>query len=159
MPRPKGKAASSPKSTGPKAEGVSPYFRDVFARRPKLLWTRSNKQLLKMWLKDHPEHGEVPGNVKAGLANIKSVLRSKAHASDAMGDSAAPVAAAIADAPLAAADAVDNVNAVDTGLEKLEIMIDECMNMARELGIKKVDDILRALRIARRQVVWKLGED
>ncbi len=158
MPRPKGKSASSMKNAGPKAEGVSPYFRDVFARRPKLLWTRSNKQLLKMWLKDHPEHEQVPGNVKAGLANIKSVLRSKAHAHDAMAGPAAPAMAAVAEAPLPT-DAVDNVNAVDSGLEKLEIMIDECMNMARELGIKKVDDILRALRIARRQVVWKLGED
>src|SRR5882762_6570294 len=66
--------ASSGRGKG-KGEGIATYFRPIFNANPKLLKTRSNKELLERWLSDHPGHKEVPNNVKTGLANVKSVLR------------------------------------------------------------------------------------
>src|SRR5690242_12839317 len=58
-------------------ETVSGYFRRVVKENPKLLRVRSNQALLDRWLQDHPGEQEVPKQVKAGLMNVKSVLRSK----------------------------------------------------------------------------------
>src|SRR5436190_23302772 len=58
-------------------ETTAGYFRRVLQENPRLLYERSNKKLLQRWLKDHPGHTVVPKKVKANLANLKSVLRSK----------------------------------------------------------------------------------
>ena len=58
-------------------ESTAGYFRKVFEEKPQWLNERSNKKLLKRWLADHPGQTEVPTSVKANLANLKSVLRSK----------------------------------------------------------------------------------
>src|ERR1700747_2060583 len=58
-------------------ETTAGYFRKVFQENPKLLTERSNKKLLQRWLADHPGETTVPKKVKANLANLKSVLRSK----------------------------------------------------------------------------------
>jgi hypothetical protein len=70
-------AAAAVGPTKKNGETVTAYFRKVFAKNPKLLDSRSNDELLKRWLDDHPEQTEVPKNIKANLANLKSVLRSK----------------------------------------------------------------------------------
>src|SRR3954465_7716544 len=62
---------------GGKGESVAAYFRKVFAENPRLLKERSNDELFRRWLADHPGHEEVPQNVKTSLQNIKSVLRNK----------------------------------------------------------------------------------
>src|ERR1700730_13981694 len=65
-------------SNGEKSgESIAGYFRTIFKENPKLLKGRSNEELLRRWLTDHPEYNEVPPNVKSSLSNIKSVLRSK----------------------------------------------------------------------------------
>src|SRR4051794_29512653 len=56
-------------------ESVAGYFRKIFAQNPRLLKERSNEELFRRWLADHPDHTEVPEKVKTGLQNIKSVLR------------------------------------------------------------------------------------
>src|ERR1700675_2952530 len=58
-------------------ESVAGYFRGLHKENPGLFRERSNDKLLQRWLQDHPGVKEVPKNVKTGLANIKSVLRSK----------------------------------------------------------------------------------
>src|SRR5262245_54348235 len=58
-------------------ESIAGYFRNVFKENPKLLKERSNDELYRRWLADHPGHAEVPPNVKVGLQNIKGVLRQK----------------------------------------------------------------------------------
>ena len=161
MPRPKGKPNSSGTGAGVKAEGVAPYFRKIFNTHRKLLRTRSNEQVLKMWEEDHPQYNGIPDNVKTGLANVKSVMRSKLHKRGGR-----PPASAAA-SPQGTTTAVAkphttpllSTDAADSGLEKLEIMIDECMTFAHELDIKGLDNVIHALRIARRKVVWKLGGD
>ena len=62
---------------GPETESVAGYFRKVFRENPKLLKERSNDELYRRWLADHPGHEEAPAKVKANLQNIKSVLRAK----------------------------------------------------------------------------------
>src|SRR6266446_5730109 len=58
-------------------ESTAGYFRNVFKENPAWLKERSNEKLLQRWLTDHPGETEVPKTVKANLANLKSVLRSK----------------------------------------------------------------------------------
>src|SRR6266849_2253867 len=72
---------SAPQADGvkarPEGESISGYFRKIFEENPKLLKGRSNEELLKRWLADHPGQKEVPEKVKNNLANVKSVLRKK----------------------------------------------------------------------------------
>jgi hypothetical protein len=153
MPRPKGK--SNGVATADKGESVAGYFRPIFLENRKLLKTRSNKALLDKWLEDHPGYTEVPENVKTGLANLKSVLRKKLRrrgrrpASETGGETTTAVARK--------APRMLSKNAADRGLEKLEMMIDECMMLAVSLDREGLDDVIRILRSARNAVVWKLG--
>lgn len=118
-----------------------------------MLGERSNETLLKRWLADHPGHAEVPGNVKANLSNLKSVLRSKkrkkvARRAEAMPNGqvsqpAAPVARKVTGS---------------SKLEALEFQIDECLTMARQTDREGLHDVIGLLRRARNAVVWKIGQ-
>jgi hypothetical protein len=142
MPRPKKSSTN-----GPKAENVAPWFRELYTEQPKLLKIRSNDQVLRMWHDAHPEFKEIPENVKSGLANVKSMMRSKKRKRGRPRKE---------DAVLAMAPA-ETANVAEKALENLEISIDDCIAAAKDLKIKGIDDIINALRYARRQVVWKLG--
>src|SRR5947209_4936632 len=69
--------AGNRSTNGAGGESVAGYFRKVFQEQPRLLHETSNQKLLDRWLADHPGQTEVPKSVKANLANLKSVLRSK----------------------------------------------------------------------------------
>src|SRR4051812_45870023 len=73
------RAAPAPQesATTTAGETTSGYFRRIFAGSPDLLEGRSNDELLKQWLTDHPDQTEVSKSIKQNLANIKSVLRNK----------------------------------------------------------------------------------
>src|SRR3954465_5337886 len=60
---------------GGKGESVAAYFRKVFEENPKLLKQRSNDELFRRWLEDHPGHHGVPQPVKWGPQNIKGGRR------------------------------------------------------------------------------------
>jgi hypothetical protein len=60
-------------------ETTQGYFRRIFHENPKLLKTRSNDEVLKRWLQDHPGEREVSPSVKNGLQNVKSILRSRSR--------------------------------------------------------------------------------
>jgi hypothetical protein len=136
------------------AESVAGYFRKIFKAQPRLLGERSNEPLLKQWLADHPDHKEVPPKVKANLANLKSVLRSKKRKKVAK-RAAEPQANG-----LAVQVAVQVARkATGTGkLEALEFQIDECLILARQLDCEGLDDVIGILRKARNAVVWKIGQ-
>ncbi len=146
-------AKSAVQSAGDGGETVAGYFRKLFKENPKLLGERSNETLLKRWLADHPGHAEVPGNVKANLSNLKSVLRSKkrkkvARRAEAMPNGqvsqpAAPVARKVTGS---------------SKLEALEFQIDECLTMARQTDREGLHDVIGLLRRARNAVVWKIGQ-
>src|SRR5690349_15993119 len=148
--RPRGRAMPrKPKTTGPKAggerqggENTQGYFRRVFKENPKLLTTRSNDELLKRWLADHPGETEVPKSVKNGLQNVKSILRSKGRKRRA-----ARAAAAAAGAPARLPGSRDR-----SGLEVLEEQIDECLTAARAMDRDGLQDVIDFLRRARNAV-------
>jgi hypothetical protein len=78
MPRPRTKPQqtqqSAPSTNG---ETTSGYFRRLFKENPKLLKGGDNSELFQRWLQDHPDHQEVPANIKAILHAVKSLVRSK----------------------------------------------------------------------------------
>jgi hypothetical protein len=136
---------------------VAPYFRPIFEQNPKLLRTRSNKEVLERWLADHPGHKSVPNNVKTGLANLKSVMRKKMRkrrGRKAQADVATGTTAAVAKSGVAP---MLSRNRADAKLEQLEMQIDECLMSAKVLDPQNLDDVIKHLRRARNLVVWKLG--
>jgi hypothetical protein len=152
MPR-KAKAAQAPAGQAKgNGETVSGYFRKVFAENPGLLDSRSNDELLQRWLKDHPGETEVPKNVKVGLQNVKSVLRSKGRrkkrkkeqltGQEGHGLVAQP----------------KPTGPKRSQLEQLEERIDDALMFARGLDEDGLHDIISHLRRARNEVVWKMGQ-
>jgi len=129
-------------------ESVAGYFRKVFKESPRLLKKRSNDELFKRWLADHPGHTEVPKQVRTGLQNIKSVLRQergkKKHARAEQASTAAPPAQRRVSAK---------------GLEQLEEHIDECLALAKHTDREALGDVIALLRRARNVVVVKLGAE
>ena len=134
------------KATKEKGESVMGYFREVFRNNPKWLRIRSNDAVLQCWLRDHPNFTEVPKQVKNTLANVKSVLRKKRRGRKA---EATEVNGGPSQAPK---------KPVYKGLELLEVQIDDCLSMARNYDSDGLADVIRALRHARNQVVWKSGQ-
>jgi hypothetical protein len=137
-----------------KGETIQGYFRNVFKESPKLLKAKSNQELLERWLADHPDAKEVPKAVKVGLANTKSVLRSKRRKRKAAKmDEAAP----------AAAETAMHVAETPTprrrsSLPELEEAIDDTMTLAKNLDREGLVSVIGLLRRARNEVVWKMGE-
>jgi hypothetical protein len=44
------------------------------------------------------------------------------------------------------------------GLESLELVIDDCLTLARKMDREGLADVIGLLRQARNAVVWKLGQ-
>jgi hypothetical protein len=130
-------------------ETVAGYFRKIFNENPKLLKGRSNEELLKRWLADHPGLTEVPQTVKYNLANVKSVLRKKLRKRGGRpkADQTGAVAAVVTVPKVAA-----------RGLEALEEQIDDCLSSAKRLDREGLADVIGLLRRARNVVVWKAGQ-
>ena len=151
MPR-KPKAAAQAPAGQAKTNGetVSGYFRKVFAENPGLLDSRSNDELLQRWLKDHPGETDVPRNVKAGLQNVKSVLRSKGRRRRK--------AKAGATTPTAPVSQPTGTGVKRNKLEALEERIDDTLMFARSLDDEVLRDVISHLRRARNEVVWKMGQ-
>ncbi len=133
-------------------ESIQGYFRKVFAEHPRLLKERSNDELLRRWLADHPGETEVPRSVKIGLQNVKSVLRSRGRKR-----TVARAAKAAASAPPGTL-ATPRPRLSKNGLEILEEQIDECLIAARTLDREGLESVIHLLRRARNEVVWKMGQ-
>jgi hypothetical protein len=138
-------------ASGGKGETIAGYFRKIFAENPKYLKGRSNAELLRRWQEDHPDQ-PVTDSVKNSLANLKSVLRKKGR--KRRGKRTAEETAGTAMAmPAVAAESQPGAD-----LERLELAIDDCITLARELDVDRLDDVINSLRRARREVVWLMGE-
>lgn len=133
----------------PEPENISGYFRKIFTENPKLLKSRTNDELLDRWLADHPGEKEVPLRVKQGLANVKSVLRSKRRKRRAK--------LATEDAASAGTVAVKRPTSRN-GMIVLEEQIDECLSAARMMDDEGLENVIQLLRQARNEVVWKMGQ-
>jgi hypothetical protein len=147
-------AKKSPKQArGDKGETDSGYFRRIFTENLKLLGGRSNEEILNRWLTDHPSEKVVPDRIKSILSNVKSVMRKKLRKRRGRRPKEEQAAGATAVVVVARPR-----KAAARGLEVLEEMIDECMSLAKNLDSEGLAQVLAALRRARNQVVWKLGE-
>ncbi len=134
----------------PGKQSTAGYFRRLFEENPQLLNERSNRALLQRWLADHPGE-KVSGSVKAGLSNIKSVLRSRGRKSAARKGSTAPEGAGRGERP-------GGQRLRPRGLAPLEEAIDECLMLARATDRVGLEVVIGLLRRARNQVVWKMGQ-
>ncbi len=132
-------------------ESISGYFRRVFHDNPKLLNTRSNDELLRRWLADHPGETEVSRSVKNCLQNVKSVLRSKGRKRRAARTSAQGPGGP-------AAPKTQRPAPTKTTLERLEEQIDDVLTFARTLDREGLESVIGHLRRARNEVVWKMGQ-
>src|SRR5437764_11956678 len=103
-------------------ETISGYFRKVFEEDPRLLKSRSNEELLRRWLTDHPGEKEVPGRVKNILMNIKSVLRKQGRKRGKRQEERRQQAAGVTPTP---------ERWLGRGREELEEHIDACHAVSR----------------------------
>ncbi len=137
-------------------ETTGGYFRRILRKNPRLLRGRSNQEILDHWLADHPGHTEVPKNIKAHLSTVKSTMRSKKRKKAARraeeGQPGATGHTATQVAPVARKATADDK------LEGLELQIDECLSLAKQLDREGLHDVIQLLRRARNAVVWKLGQ-
>jgi hypothetical protein len=133
----------------PAGETISGYFRKVLADNPQLLDGRSNDAILERWRHDHPGQ-EVSKQVKQGLQNVKSILRSQARKGAKRKQARAQAATGVA--------APAPVKPPAHSLETLEVAIDDCLMLARSLDREKLADAIQLLRKARNSVVWMMGQ-
>jgi hypothetical protein len=146
-------ARAARKTRGGNDESVTGYFRRIFLENPKLLKTRSNDEMLRRWLADHPGETEVPNRVKVGMANAKSDLRKRLRKRSQR-------KALLAEAN-ALATAVKPARPAPTTIHKLEILeeeIDDCLSLAKSIDRTTLEDVIKLLHHARNRVVWKLGQ-
>lgn len=128
---------------------ISGYFRQVFTEHPELLKTKSNDAILAKYREDHglAPDAELEKNIKNGLANVKSIMRKKTRIRGRRKAAAAAAAGEVAPkAPRAG-----------TKMETLEESIDDCLTLARTLDRDGLATVIRHLRAARNEVVWKMG--
>ena len=146
MAKPKDGKADGKLNDGESASG---YFRKVFEGNPKLLKSRSNEELIRRWLSDHPGEKEVPDRVRNILMNVKSVLRKDGRRQGRRDEARRQQADGVTPAP---------ARRLARGLEELEEHIDECLTVAKIIDRQGLEHVIRLLRQARNEVVWKLGQ-
>jgi hypothetical protein len=129
--------------TKEKPNSVGGYFRVLFRENPGWLKSKSNAQVRERWEKDHP--GEQWTNrISGNMANVKSQLRKRLNAGKAPAKGG-PRPAAPRTRPSGT-------------LDKLEILIDDCLVMARQMNSGHLDKAVNYLRSARNAVVYQMGE-
>ena len=132
-----------------KRGSIMGYFRAIFDENPKWLHERSNDKVTARWLQDNPSYAEMPKNVKNTLANLKSNLRKKTRSGGRKSKADEPANGA--------GETLAAVKPKVKGLDMLEIQIDECLTMARNIDRDALQEVIRLLRRARNEIVWKSG--
>jgi hypothetical protein len=132
------------KKAGRKAKTVSSYFRKIFTERPEWLEQKSNNDVLARYRADHKigASQEVDQKIKNNLANLKSLMRRELREGG----------------PAPAARGPRAAGASAHKMEHLEELIDDCLSAAKGLDPEGLKTVIRSLRAARNEVVWKLGQ-
>jgi hypothetical protein len=138
---------------GAGGESIMGYFRAIFKAKPKLLKVRSNEELFRQWLADHPGETVVPDKVKNGLANLKSLLRKGKGKKAGKGTHKAAAAAT----PAAPANGATALHIPASKLEALEQQIDDCLALAKSLDREALENVIRSLRRARNEIIQRLA--
>ncbi|MCI0376465.1 MAG: hypothetical protein L0215_02540 [Gemmataceae bacterium] len=119
------------------------YFRRVYEENRPWIKLRSNAKMVERWLADHPGHTEMPDDMRGTMANVKSILRSKRRRRKKAAQEAGVV-------PM--------IKPRPANLDNLEIEIDDCIMMAHRINPTGLEDIIKLLRRARKEVVLKMGQ-
>ena len=130
------------------SESIMGYFRPILEANPKYLKKRRNSELYDLWLRDHPDHQEVPEQVRNGLSNLKSVLRKKLGQRKGK---PGPKPAAATEGTTAPARRL--LRGMPGQLERLEEQIDECLARAKQFEAEGLGEVSQLLRRARNRVV------
>jgi hypothetical protein len=140
--------AKRPKKRG---ESMSAYFRQVFGEKPEWLNQKSNDVVLARYRGDHGMNTEEPvhKSVKATMANMKSIMRKEARGGTNSSRPTSKSAGSAWTVPKAPSNPT---------LEDLEELIDECLVAAKSYDRAGLEHVIRHLRTARNQVVWKMGK-
>lgn len=134
------------KRRGRKRKSVSGYFRTLISENPQWLdGAGTNKLILARFQADHPSK-KINNKIKSNLANVKSVLRKVKRKRG--GARVSP--------HLFEARATPGF-AGSRSLAGLEEYIDECLTLAKNLDREGLAHVIRLLRNARNEVVWKIG--
>jgi hypothetical protein len=135
-----------------RGKSMSAYFREVFTQKPEWLEQKSNDVVLARYRSDKGMSAEKPvdKSVKATMANMKSVMRKELRLAAANGSQAK--------AKLGGGSWSQPTPPAVGTLESLEEMIDECLVAAKSYDRAGLDHVIRHLRSARNQVVWKMGQ-
>jgi hypothetical protein len=130
-------------------QSTSGYFRVIFQERPDLLDGKSNEELISRWVADHPNHTEKElRKTKANLANLKSILRKQKRTGRGNGRGR----------PAGGSSTASTYFSGRPTMDRLEEHIDECLTQARTLDRDGLESVIKLLRRARNEVVWKLGQ-
>ena len=134
------------KRRGRRKASLSGYFKNVISENPQWLdGVGTNKLILERFHADYPSK-TITGKIKANLANVKSVLRR-----DKRKRGGARVSPHLYEARSTPGFAGSR------SLAGLEEYIDECLTLAKNLDRAGLAHVIRLLRNARNEVVWKMG--
>src|SRR5947209_19774144 len=132
--RPRKNPAGDARPADSGGETTSGYFRRILKEIPRLLSAGSNKETLDRWLKDNPDVKTVPNNVRANLANIKSVLRKQGRARQARKETEQVAQPHGASAP--------PVRRPGHKLETLEEQIDDVLTLAKNIDREGLEQVI-----------------
>lgn len=125
-----------------RGESVMGYFRQVFEKHPEWVKEKSNDLVLAQYRQDKGLATDAPvdARIKQNLANTKSIMRKHSRTGGK-----ARLQAAVA-------------GLSGKRLESLEILIDDCIILAKNLDREALHRVIDHLRTARNIVVWRLGQ-
>jgi hypothetical protein len=123
------------------------YFRQFFNDNPALVETKSNEDLMAKWKHDHPNHSQKDfRKAQQSLANLKSLLRRAVRGGSKGKRGRKPLAGG-----------TKGLGNARMSLESLEVQIDDCIVMAKNLDRDGLSNVINHLRYARNEVVLKIG--
>jgi hypothetical protein len=123
----------------------SAYFRQRFTEHPEWLKVTSNSAVVEQWKKDHSGK-EMGLRDKQAMANVKSNMNSKLRGGKRRGRRLLKNVTAA------------GVRTGNSNLVGLEMMIDDCLSLARQMDPTGLEHVIKSLRRARNDVVLRSGQ-
>jgi len=123
----------------------SGYYRQLFTDHPEWLTISSNAAVVEQWKRDHPGK-EMDLREKQAMANVKSNMRSRSRGGQKRGRRLLRHVTAA------------GLRTGNNTLVGLEMRIDDCLSLARQMDPTGLEDVIKSLRRARNDVVLKGGQ-
>jgi hypothetical protein len=123
----------------------SAYFREQFEKHPEWAAATTNKELMEQWKVDHPGK-QMTKSHKQAMANVKSSLRHRKRGGKKRGAKLHQM--------LTAAGQRTGISS----MVGLEIRIDDCLSLARQMDADGLHNVISNLRKARNEVVLKSSQ-